>query len=116
MIVEPGDAKGLFYQDLEDDAVMELAKDLRPQSLGVFWSTTSYAAWKHIPTTYVICENDTPSTVAAAGYLLSSAQAVEESKVDTVVKRKVGHSPFLSQPEWTVDMLRKSAGERLEHM
>lgn len=113
MIVEPEDAKGLFYQDLPDDVVSELAKDLRPQSLGVFWSTTSYAAWKHVPTTYVICEDDTPSTVAAAGYLLSTAQAAEGSKVDTVVKRKVGHSPFLSQPEWTASMLREAAGEKL---
>lgn len=113
VIVEPEDAKGLFYQDLPDDVVSELAKDLRPQSLGVFWSTTSHAAWKHVPTTYVICEDDTPSTVAAAGYLLSTAQAAEGSKVDTVVKRKVGHSPFLSQPEWTASMLREAAGEKL---
>lgn len=104
----------MFYQDLEDDVVSELAKELRPQSLGVFWSTTSYAAWKHVPTTYVICENDTPSTVVAAGYLLSSAQATEGNKIDSVVKRKVGHSPFLSQPEWTVSMLREAAGENLE--
>lgn len=86
---------------------------LRPQSLGVFWSTTSFAAWQHVPTTYVICENDSPSTVQAAGYLLSSAQATEGSKVDTVVKQQVGHSPFLSQPEWTADMLRKAAGENI---
>ena len=67
-----------------------------------------------MPTTYVICENDTPSTVVAAGYLLSSAQATEGNKIDSVVKRKVGHSPFLSQPEWTVSMLREAAGENLE--
>ena len=113
MVIEPEDVKGLFYQDLQDDVVRELAKDLRPQSLGVFWSTTSYAAWKHVPTTYVICEDDTPSTVVAANYLLSSAQAVEGNKVDTVVRHKVGHSPFLSQPEWTVKMLREAAGEKL---
>ena len=103
----------MFYQDLEDDVVSELAKELRPQSLGVYWSMTSYAAWKHVPTTYVICENDAPSTVVAAGHLLSSAQATEGNKIDSVVDRKVGHSPFLSQPEWTVSMLREAAGENL---
>ena len=112
MEVDPGNAKSMFYQDLPDDAVGELAKDLRPQSLGVFSSTTSYASWKHVPTTYVICEDDIPSTVIAAGFLLSSAQAAEGSKVDTVVKRKAGHSPFLSQPEWTVSMFREAAGEK----
>lgn len=113
MTVEAEDAKGLFYQDLPDDVALALGKDLRPQSLGVFWSTTSYAAWKHIPTTYVICEQDTPSTVAAAGYLVSTAQATEGSKIDKVLKRQVGHSPFLSQPEWTVQMLMEEAGEGL---
>ncbi|KAL8651748.1 MAG: hypothetical protein Q9210_003079 [Variospora velana] len=109
--VDPEDAKGLFYQDLPDDVALALGKDLRPQSLGVYWSTTSYAAWKRIPTTYIICEDDTPSTVAAAGYLVSSAQAAEGSKIDKVLRHKVGHSPFLSQPEWTAQMLMEEAGE-----
>jgi len=116
VIVESEDAKDLFYQDLPNHVAASLAEELRPQSLGVFWSTTSFAAWKHIPTTYVICEDDTPSTVVAAGYLLSSVQAMEGNKIDTVVKRKVGHSPFLSQPEWTVNMLREAAGEKLSQI
>ena len=112
VIVEPEDAKGLFSQDLQDDVVSEMAKNLRPQSLGVFWSTTSYAAWKHVPTTYFICENDVPSTVVIAGYLLYSAQAVERNKVDIVVKRKFGHTLFLSQLGWMVSMLRERQLER----
>ncbi|KAL8947424.1 MAG: hypothetical protein Q9222_006292 [Ikaeria aurantiellina] len=109
--VEPEDAKGLFYQDLSNEAALDLAKHLRPQSIGVYWSKTSYAAWKHIPTTYVICEDDSPSTVAAAGYLVSSAQKAEGSKVDRVLRHQVGHSPFLSQPEWTAQMLMGEVGK-----
>ena len=111
MTVEPQDVKGLIYQDLPDDAVHELVMDMRPQSLGVFWSKTTFAPWQHVPTTYVVCENDHPFSVAGANYLISSAQATEGSKLDTVVKRQVGHCPFLSQPEWTADMLREAAGE-----
>ncbi|KAF2962923.1 hypothetical protein GQX73_g10652 [Xylaria multiplex] len=46
----PEDVKDMFYQDLDDETVAELAKDLRPQSIGAFWSTTKHAAWRIIPT------------------------------------------------------------------
>jgi hypothetical protein len=39
----------MFYQDIDDETVAALAKDLRPQSFGAFWSTTTYAAWRHYP-------------------------------------------------------------------
>lgn len=35
--VAPEDAKGLFYQDVDDVTVAELVKDLRPQSFASFW-------------------------------------------------------------------------------
>ncbi|KAF4629299.1 hypothetical protein G7Y89_g8851 [Cudoniella acicularis] len=112
--VGPQDAKGLFYQDLPDETVAELARNLRPQSIGCWWSKTTYAAWRYIPTTYVVCTEDAPTTVMAAEYLVSTAQASEPNMVDTVIRRAVGHSPFFSQPEWTAGMLREAAGEKVE--
>ena len=114
MTVGLEDAKDLLYQDLPDDVVGKWAAELRPQSLGVYWSTTSYAAWRYIPTTYVVCKKDVPSTVAAAEWLLKSVQDAGNHKIDTVIRRDVGHSLFLSQPEWTVSMLREAAGETSE--
>ncbi|CAG8950319.1 hypothetical protein HYFRA_00006812 [Hymenoscyphus fraxineus] len=111
--VGPEDAKALFYQDIPDETVAELSKDLKPQSIGCWWSTTNFAAWRYIPTTYVVCTKDAPTTVAAAEFLVRSAQE-SENKVDTVIRREVGHSPFFSQPEWTAGMLRQAAGENLE--
>lgn len=109
MTVSPEDAKDLFYQDVSDDVVSQLAAKLRPQSLGVYWSTTSFAAWRHIPTTYVICLKDTPSTVAAVHGLLAHVRSTDNHKLDNVIEREVGHSPFLSQPEWTAEMLKEAA-------
>ncbi|KUI58959.1 putative pheophorbidase [Cytospora mali] len=44
--MRPEDAKFMFYQDMDDETVAELAKDLQPQSIGAFWSTvpTIFAA------------------------------------------------------------------------
>ncbi|KAF2806570.1 alpha/beta-hydrolase [Mytilinidion resinicola] len=106
----PEGAKDMFYQDLDDDAVAELAKDLQPQSFGVFWSTTTYAAWRYVPTTYIECTGDRPSTHAAAQYLLETAKASGTHKIERIIKVDSGHSPFISKPEWSAHTLIKEAG------
>lgn len=99
----------MFYQDLDDNIVAELAKDLRPQSFGAFWSTTTHAAWRHIPTTYILCKGDKPTTVVAAQYLVDSAQASRPHRIDSVIKVDAGHSPFISKPEWTAETIIQEA-------
>ncbi|KAK2601830.1 hypothetical protein QQS21_004613 [Conoideocrella luteorostrata] len=108
--VLPEDAKSMFYQDLDDATVAELVRDLRPQSFASFWSTTTYAAWRHIPTTYILCLGDRPSTVVAAQHLVDTAKASEPNKIDNVIKFDVGHSPFISKPEWLAGTLIEEAG------
>ena len=95
----------MFYQDIDDSSVTELIEDLQPQCLGAFWSTTTHAAWRWIPTTYIVCTKDKPSTVVAARWLVDSARASGEHRIDKVVEVKAGHSPFISMPEWTVGVL-----------
>lgn len=108
----PEDVKGMFYQDVDDDTVAELAKHLRPQSLASFWSTSTHAAWRDIPTTYVLCLKDRPTTVVAARYLVEAARASGRHKIDKVIEVEAGHSPFISMPRWTAEMLIGEAGRR----
>jgi hypothetical protein len=72
--VSSEDVKDMFHQDMDDKTSKELGKDLRPQSLGSYWGTTTHAAWRHIPTTYIICNGDRPSTVQAIHYLIATAK------------------------------------------
>jgi hypothetical protein len=99
----------MFYQDLDDATAASLAQDLQPQSLAAFWCTTTHAAWRHIPTTYVLCTSDVPTTVAAARYLIDTARVTGEHKIDNVIEIDTGHSPFLSMPEWMADVLVEEA-------
>jgi hypothetical protein len=99
----------MFYQDLSDHDAEQLGKALRPMSLGPYWSPTTFAAWRKIPTTYVLCTKDAPATVEAAEFLIQSAQSSRPQMIDKVIRRDVGHSPFFSQPEWTAQMLRDAA-------
>jgi hypothetical protein len=76
-------------------------------------SVTTDAAWRVIPTTYILCMEDKPSTVAAAQYLIETAMAGGEHKIDHVIKHNVGHSPFISQPEWLAKTLIGEAGRQV---
>lgn len=82
VIVLPQDAKDMFYQDLDDERVTDLAKELRPHSFAAFWGTTDYAAWYIIPTTYILALKDKPSTIAAFRYLLNSLGESDWSSFD----------------------------------
>ncbi|KAF1976912.1 alpha/beta-hydrolase [Bimuria novae-zelandiae CBS 107.79] len=101
----PEDVKEMLYQDMDDQTVAELAKDLQPQSFAAFWSTTTHATWRHIPTTYVLCLKNKPNTMMAAQYLVDSTKASGPHKIDNLIKVNAGHSPFISRPEWTANML-----------
>jgi hypothetical protein len=100
----------MFYQDLDDATAADLVKDLLPQSFGAFWSTTTHTAWCIIPTTYILCLGDKPTTVVAARYLIDSAKASGPHKIDNVIEVHAGYSPFVSKPEWTAEALIKEAG------
>ncbi|KAF2490127.1 alpha/beta-hydrolase [Lophium mytilinum] len=106
-------AKGMFYQDLDDHEVAELAKDLQTQSLGSFQSATTYAAWRYIPTTYVECTRDRPATLIGQRRLLETAKESGTHKIDRIIKVDSGHFPFISKPEWTAQVLIEEAGREV---
>jgi pimeloyl-ACP methyl ester carboxylesterase len=89
-----------FYHDVEPELARQAAARLRPfQKTGYnVIETDLVAAWKTIPTTYVVCTEDRmihPDTqremAAAAG-----AETLEWSS---------SHSPFLSHPDLVADLV-----------
>lgn len=110
---DPEGTRKMLFQDVSDAQLEILNKNLVPQSIDVYWDKTTFAAWRHIPTTYVHTMKDVPSTVAIQHYLVDTAKASGKCMVDKQIKREVGHCPFLTQPDWTVEMLKIEAGEKL---
>ncbi|CAM6095214.1 unnamed protein product [Calypogeia fissa] len=47
-----------FYNDLDDEVAMELAKSLKSHSLAVFNTKLTYAAYDDIPAVYLVCLKD----------------------------------------------------------
>lgn len=94
--------------------------------MDVYWSTSTYAAWRDIPYTFVVCEEDKVVPKEYLGYmfeLVKTAKGREAIEVKEGVKAKegddriervqAGHFPFLSKVNEMVGILRRAAGEEL---
>lgn len=73
----------------------------------------TYAAWRHIPSTYVIGEQDqTVFTPQVAQIMIEEARRLEPGAFDVVeVCEGGGHCLMISRPQWLADVLRRAAGE-----
>lgn len=70
---------------------------------------TKSAAWKKIPTSYLICENDKPIPLELQESMIAT---VKKEGGDIVTERLfVSHSPHLAMPEKVAGFLRRAAGE-----
>jgi hypothetical protein len=108
-LVRPEDPKKRFYNTCPDDVADMHVKDLQPFALCAFESKATYAAWKHIPSTYLLCENDQAIPVAAQEYMTT-----QEGANFDVVRCKSDHSPFLGMPDFTANVVRRAAGEGID--
>lgn len=115
--VSPSDAKEIFYHDLEEEEEKERwVKELEShQSLGVYSSKLSYAAWKDIPSTYVQGMKDrSVFGEEAVEAMLGAARKEVSSAFDVVEKcEEGGHCLMIGFSEWTAGVLRRAAGERV---
>lgn len=96
----------IFYNDLPEEKANEWTSKLQYHATGAFFTPQAYSAFKFIPSTYVICELD--KAIPAA---LQEMMATQPGADMVIEKLNAGHSPFLSMPEETSDIIRKAAGE-----
>lgn len=94
----PARPEEIFFNDVSEDATRAAVERLAPHSMAAFTSPISAVAWRDVPTTYVICERDNAIPVPAQEMLAGRAGNV--SRLDT------SHSPFLSQPDAVVEIIR----------
>lgn len=91
-------AESLFYNDLPEDVAQENAARLSTQATKPFGDTLTEVAWRTIPSTYVITERD-------AIFPVFAQEALSARAGSTVHRLDTSHSPFLSQPEATADII-----------
>ncbi|KAJ9617091.1 hypothetical protein H2200_000812 [Cladophialophora chaetospira] len=105
--VTPATPIETFYNDVKEPE--KYVKMLQPHSYGTFHSKATHPAWKHVPSTYLVCEKDEAIPLHAQKGMIEGAQkAGADMKVETV---DASHSPFLSIPEEVAQSIRRAAGE-----
>lgn len=102
-------AREIFYSNLPDAEAAHWISKLQRQSLKTFVAPAGWAAWKHIPSTYVVCGQDRAIPVLAQEGIISQ----EGAKFEVVRFEDANHSPFLSMPKETADVIRRAAGEKV---
>jgi hypothetical protein len=108
MSVDPKVAREVLYNDLPEHESSYWISQLVPQSIGPYWSKTTYAAWRYIPSTYVLCGKDQTITLPYAEIVLAAAQESKPNCIDRIERcEEAGSCVMLSQVEWCVDMLRR---------
>jgi pimeloyl-ACP methyl ester carboxylesterase len=95
--VRPESLAGTFLQDCDPQIQQQATDKAARQSLSVLTQPVSSAAWKHVPSTYLVCTDDrgTPA----------ERQRKYARRAGTVVELDAGHHPFLSQPAAVRDLI-----------
>jgi pimeloyl-ACP methyl ester carboxylesterase len=88
----------LFYNDLPDDEARAAAGRLTSQAVKPFSDPVTKVAWRTVPATYLVTGRDAVFPPEAQEGLAARAGA-------TVVRIDASHSPFLSRPEETADVI-----------
>ena len=94
-----------FYHDVEPSLARQAASRLRPfQKTGyAVIETDAVAAWRTIPTTYVVCADDRMIHPDTQREMAAAAGA-------EVLEWPSSHSPFLSHPDLVADLVARRAG------
>jgi pimeloyl-ACP methyl ester carboxylesterase len=95
--VRPGALAQTFLQDCDAEIQRDALDKTARQSLAVLEQPVQSAAWRHVPSTYLVCAEDrgTPAEL----------QREFATRASSVVELDAGHHPFLSQPAAVVDVI-----------
>lgn len=103
--VEAMTPETVFFNDLDTTTADSAVSRLGYQSYASMRQELTEAAWKTIPSTYVICEADNAIPVVA--------QELMAQRADAVHRLKASHSPYLSQPAAVARLIRLSLGDEM---
>jgi len=92
----------LFAQDFDDATHAAAVERLTTQNEAVFGQRTTGAAWREIPSTYVVCGEDRATP--------PEKQRAQAARATAVVELPVAHHPFVTRPELVAEVLLDVAG------
>ncbi|KAF2667108.1 alpha/beta-hydrolase [Microthyrium microscopicum] len=110
--VSPEDAVSFFYGSQSPDVISHVGKLLKPWAMGVSMTKTTYAAWRHIPTTYIFSTEDKSMIPESFERILGKKKVDGTTPaMEVVTLEGADHSPFLDRPDVVANVIRRVAGE-----
>lgn len=106
----PDLAPGILFNDLPSEEASMWVSRLQKSAWmarASSYTEVTYVGWKHIPCSYLLCEDD--KTVPPQMQEMTIAQ--DGAKFDDVARLQAGHCPFVSQPDFVAKFVRRAAGE-----
>lgn len=100
--VDPAGARAAFYAECPEPLAEAAIARLRPMDPSSTMIGCLGEPWKHVPTTYVVCERD--------GAINAEAQRRMARRAGTVLTLDTDHSPFLSRISETASIIAGVAG------
>lgn len=89
--------ESIFYNDMSPEDAADVKRHLKQHSNQVFSSKLTYAAYRDIPTEYILCTKDNAMPIVAQEGMVAQAKGLG---VDiTTVTLEASHSPFCSMPD-----------------
>jgi pimeloyl-ACP methyl ester carboxylesterase len=98
--VEAMTPETVFFNDLDAATAANAVSQLGYQSYSSMRQPLTETAWRTIPNTYIICEDDNALPVFAQEMMAERANYVE--------RLNTSHSPFISQPGAVAELIRSS--------
>ncbi|KAM0798352.1 Alpha/beta hydrolase fold-1 [Usnea florida] len=100
------DPASSLHSDTPEDVAAYWSSYTTHSDLTAFATPLKYPAWRHNPTTYLVCELDRCILPDVQRGMVASTEGVVKT-----VQLPSGHMPMLSMPEKFVDILEGEAGE-----
>lgn len=109
LLVTPPAAAYMPFHDLPDEYAQHWSALFKPHSLGAMWSKQTYAAWKDIPSTYVMCDQDRVVSVEKQEEMIKNARELQPKAFDVVERLASGYESILSKVDEMVKIVEKAA-------
>lgn len=97
----------IFFNDMSPEHATDIKRHLKQHSNQAFTSRLTFAAYKAIPTTYILCTKDNAMPFAAQEAMVAQARSLGADI--TTVTLEASHSPFCSMPDAVVAACNQSA-------
>ncbi|KAJ7342545.1 Alpha/beta hydrolase fold-1 [Mycena albidolilacea] len=111
LVMDVAGAAEVSYSDMPPDEALSWASRMREHAVGSFQQKLTYAAYKDIPVSYLLCEEDRGVVPELQNKLIAGMESVMGG---TSVDRhpvKSGHHINASQPATMSAVIRKAVGD-----